>query len=96
MNHSQPVVVVRGKIAVSTEDFAVDVHFQGIVREVKLDASMKLDEAFVGVLHAKPKVIEQLPEGDAHRSKGGTRIALSRTVTDRVLSDIFASDLNKR
>jgi hypothetical protein len=48
------------------EAFAVDVHFQGIVREVKLDASTKLDEAFVGVLHAK--VIEQLPEGDARRA----------------------------
>ena len=48
------------------EAFAVDVHFQGIVREVKLDASTKLDETFVGVLHAK--VIEQLPEGDARRA----------------------------
>jgi hypothetical protein len=57
---------VRGKEAVSMEAFAVDVHFQGIVREVKLDASTKLDEAFVGVLHAK--VIEQLPEGDARRA----------------------------
>ena len=48
------------------EAFAVDVHFRGIVYEVKLDASTKLDETFVGVLHAK--VIEQLPEGDARRA----------------------------
>ena len=64
--HSQPVADVRGKEAVSMEAFAVDVHFRGIVYEVKLDASTKLDETFVGVLHAK--VIEQLPEGDARRA----------------------------
>jgi hypothetical protein len=60
------VASVRGKEAVSMAAFAVDVHFQGIVYEVKLDASTKLDETFVGVLHAK--VIEHLPEGDARRA----------------------------
>ena len=60
-NHSQPVDA-QNEAAGMEEAFAVDVHFRGIVYEVKLDASTKLDETFVGVLHAK--VIEQLPEGD--------------------------------
>ena len=65
-NHSQPVDTQKKKAAGMEEAFAVDVHFRGIVYEVKLDASTKLDETFVGVLHAK--VIEQLPEGDARRA----------------------------
>jgi hypothetical protein len=71
--HSQLVAIVRGKEAVSMEAFAVDVHFRGIVYEVKLDASTKLDETFVGVLHAK--VIEQLPEGDARRAASLVRLS---------------------
>ena len=68
-NLSQPVDAQkkRKKAAGMEEAFAVDVHFRGIVYEVKLDASTKLDETLiVGVLHAK--VIEQLPEGDARRA----------------------------